>query len=77
MQIMKQIGSIEKKIRKFNAKIDNSFAWQVAEILAVSPHFHGHFVTLAIGDSVAHAGPKLRLYLDSVGCSVNFPPQSV
>jgi hypothetical protein len=44
---MKQIGSIEK-IRKFNAKFDNSFVWQVAEMLAVSPHFHGQFT--ACGD---------------------------
>jgi hypothetical protein len=30
---MKQIGSV-KKIRKFSAKFDNSFAWQFAEMLA-------------------------------------------
>jgi hypothetical protein len=44
MQIMKQIGSI-KKILKFNVKFYNPFVWQVAEILAVSPHFHGQFAT--------------------------------
>jgi hypothetical protein len=44
MQIMKQIGSIEN-IRKFNVKFDNSFVWQVAEMLAVSPHFHGQVAT--------------------------------
>jgi hypothetical protein len=31
---MKQIGLIEKKTRKFNAKFDNSFILQVAEMLA-------------------------------------------
>jgi hypothetical protein len=34
---MTQIGSIEK-IRKFNGKFDNSFAWQVAEMLAEYLH---------------------------------------
>jgi hypothetical protein len=33
------------KIRKCNAKFDTSFVWQVAEMLAVSPHFHGQFAT--------------------------------
>jgi hypothetical protein len=41
---MKQIGSIEK-IRKFNAIFDSSFVSQVAENLAVSPHYHGQFAT--------------------------------
>jgi hypothetical protein len=31
---MKQIGSTEKN-RKFNVKFDNSFVWQVAEMLTV------------------------------------------
>jgi hypothetical protein len=31
--MMEQIGSTEK-IRKFNVKFDNSFVWQVAEMLA-------------------------------------------
>jgi hypothetical protein len=39
---MKQIGSIEK-ITKFNTKFDKSFVWQLAEMLAVSPNFHGQF----------------------------------
>jgi hypothetical protein len=39
---MKQNGSTEKII-KFNAKFDNSFVWQVVEMLAVSPHFHISF----------------------------------
>jgi hypothetical protein len=41
---MKQTGATET-IRKFNAKFGNSFVRQVAEMLAVSPHFHGHFAT--------------------------------
>jgi hypothetical protein len=41
---MKQISSIEK-IRKFNVKFDSYFVLQVAEMLAVSPHFHGQFTT--------------------------------
>jgi hypothetical protein len=36
---MKQTDSI-LKIRKFNVKFDISLVWQVAEMLAVSPHFH-------------------------------------
>jgi hypothetical protein len=44
MQIMKQIDSIDK-IKKVNVKFDSSFVWQVAEMLAVSPHFHGQFAT--------------------------------
>jgi hypothetical protein len=41
---MKQIRSVEK-MRKFNAKFDSSFGRQVAEMLVVSPHFHGQFTT--------------------------------
>jgi hypothetical protein len=40
---MKQVGSILKKNRKFNAKFDSSFVLQVAEMLAVSSHLHGKF----------------------------------
>jgi hypothetical protein len=55
MQIMKQIGSIEKII-KCKAKFDSSFAWQVAEMLAVMPHFHGHFATCGDWQHGCHAG---------------------
>jgi hypothetical protein len=41
---MKQIGSVEK-IRKFNAKFDNSFVLHIAEMLAVSSRFHGQLAT--------------------------------
>jgi hypothetical protein len=37
---------------------DNSFVWQVAEMVAVSPHFHGQLATC--GDRAVHPGYNRR-----------------
>jgi hypothetical protein len=44
-------------------KFDNSFVRKVAEILAVSPHFHGQFAACGDGDRVVHPGSSSSLVL--------------
>jgi hypothetical protein len=48
---MTQTGSIEKKIRKFNVKFDDSFVTSCHTFMANSRR-------VAIGDRIAHPGPS-------------------